>query len=163
MRRLRKLIILVTFISSPTLLLAEDFTAQVVGVIDGDTIEVLREDKGKERIRLYGIDCPEKRQPFSVKAKEATSTLIFGKEVRVETHGRDRHGRTLGTVFVAEKNVNQLLVREGLCWWFQKYAPKDARIAELEQQAKEEKKGLWADPNPVPRWLYRRLDSGAYL
>jgi endonuclease YncB( thermonuclease family) len=100
--------------------------------------------------------------PFSVKAKEATSVLIFGKEIKVETHGRDRHGRILGIVFSGETNVNQHLVREGWCWWFQKYAPKDTAMAHLEQQAKQEKRGLWADPNPVPPWLYRRLKSGAY-
>jgi micrococcal nuclease len=155
-------IVFIVVLGLPIFSLAADFTAQVLAVLDGDTIEVLREDKGKERIRLYGIDCPEKRQPFSVKAKEAASVLMFGKEVKVETHGQDRHGRTLGTVFVAEKNVNQQLVREGWCWWFQKYAPRDTAMAQLEQQAKQGKRGLWADPNPVPPWLYRRLKSGAY-
>jgi endonuclease YncB( thermonuclease family) len=70
MTTLRELVILVAFISWPVLSLAADFTAQVVGVLDGDTIEVLREDKTKERIRLYGIDCPEKQQPFSVRPKK---------------------------------------------------------------------------------------------
>jgi endonuclease YncB( thermonuclease family) len=59
-------------------------------------------------------------------------------------------------------NVNQQLVREGWYWWFRKYAPKDSMPMQLQQEAKEAKKGLWADANPVPPWLYRRLDSGAY-
>jgi micrococcal nuclease len=140
---------------------AADFTGQVIGVLDGDTIDVLH-DKKPERIQLYGIDCPEKRQPFGQKAKQAASALLFGKEVRIETHGGDKHRRTLGSVYQGDVNVNQVLVKEGSCWWFSKYVPKDKVLKELEQEAKDAKKGLWADPNPVPPWLYRRLDSGAY-
>src|SRR5688572_17280023 len=85
--------------------IAADLEGKVISVLDGDTIEVLH-DKKPERIRLYGIDCPEKGQAFGKKAKEATSTLLFGKEVRIESHGRDKHHRTLGTVFESDMNVN---------------------------------------------------------
>jgi endonuclease YncB( thermonuclease family) len=138
-----------------------EFKGQVIGVLDGDTIEVLHEKK-PERIRLYGIDCPEKGQPFGQKAKQATSALLFDKDVRIETHGRDKHRRTLGTVFDGQLNVNQELVKEGWCWWFRKFVPKDQTLKQLEQEAKEAKKGLWTDANPVPPWLYRRLEIGAY-
>jgi micrococcal nuclease len=141
--------------------IAADFTGEVIRVLDGDTIEVLHEKKS-ERIRLYGIDCPEKGQAFGQKAKQATSSLLFGKDVRIETHGRDKHRRTLGTVFDGDLNVNQELVKEGWCWWFRKFVPKDQVLRQFEQEAKEAKKGLWADPNPVPPWLYRRLETGAY-
>jgi endonuclease YncB( thermonuclease family) len=77
--------------------LAADFKAEVIRVLDGDTIEVLHEKK-PERVRLYGIDCPEKGQAFGQKAKQATSSFLFSKEVRIESHGRDKHCRTLGTV-----------------------------------------------------------------
>jgi endonuclease YncB( thermonuclease family) len=141
--------------------MAADFKGEVIKVLDGDTIEVLHEKK-PERIRLYGIDCPEKGQPFGQKAKQATSSLLFGKEVRIESHGRDKHRRTLGTVFEGDLNVNQELVKEGWCWWFRKFVPKDQTLKPFEQAAKEAKKGLWAHPNPVPPWLYRRLEAGAY-
>jgi micrococcal nuclease len=141
--------------------MAADFTGEVIRILDGDTIEVLHEKK-PERIRLYGIDCPEKGQAFGQKAKQATSSLLFGKEVRIESHGRDKHRRTLGTVFDGDLNVNQELVKEGWCWWFRKFVPNDQTLKQLEQEAKEAKKGLWADPNPVPPWLYRRLEMGAY-
>jgi endonuclease YncB( thermonuclease family) len=140
---------------------AATFEGKVIAVLDGDTIEVLRENK-QEHIRLYGIDCPEKWQPFGQQAKQATSTLLFGKDVKIETHGRDKHRWTLGTVFQGEVNVNHLLVKEGWCWWFSKLVPKDAVLRQFEQEAKEAKKGLWADPNPTPPWLYRRLDAGVY-
>jgi endonuclease YncB( thermonuclease family) len=149
------------FLTIEDSVLAGSFSGQVVGVLDGDTIEVLHDQK-PERIRLYGIDCPEKWQAFGQKAKQATSTLVFGKEVSIETHGRDKHRRTLGTVVQNGMNVNQELVKEGWCWWFSKYVPKDTVLKRLEQEAKEAKKGLWADPNPIPPWLYRRLDRGAY-
>jgi endonuclease YncB( thermonuclease family) len=143
------------------LAMAADFTGEVIRVLDGDTIEVLHEKK-PERIRLYGIDCPEKGQPFGQKAKQATSSLLFGKQVRIESHGRDKHRRTLGTVFDGDLNVNQELIKEGWCWWFRKFVPRDQTLKQLEQEAKEAKKGLWTDPNPVPPWLYRRLEMGAY-
>jgi endonuclease YncB( thermonuclease family) len=92
--------------------MAADFTGEVIRVLDGDTIEVLHE-KNPERIRLDGIDCPEKGQAFGQKAKQATSSLLFGKEVRIESHGRDKHRRTLGTVFDGDLNVNQELVKAG--------------------------------------------------
>ena len=82
--------------------------------------------------------------------------------MRVEKHGRDTHRRILGTVFHGDVNMNQILVKEGWCWWFRKYVPKNTVLKQFEQEAKDAKKGLWADPNPVPPWLYRRLDSGAY-
>jgi micrococcal nuclease len=141
--------------------MAADFKAEVIRVLDGDTIEVLHEKK-PERIRLYGIDCPEKGQAFGQKAKQATSSLLFGKDVRIESHGSDKHRRTLGTVFDGDLNVNQELVKEGWCWWFRKFVPKDQALKRLEQEAKEAKKGLWTDPNPVPPWLYRRLEMGVY-
>jgi endonuclease YncB( thermonuclease family) len=141
--------------------MAADFEGKVIGVLDGDTIDVLHEKK-PERIRLYGIDCPEKGQPFGQRAKQAASALLFGMDVRIETHGKDKHRRTLGTVFQGEMNVNQVLVREGWCWWFSKFVPKDGELQQFEQEEKEAKKGLWADPNPTPPRLYRRLDAGAY-
>ena len=140
---------------------AAEFTASVVAVLDGDTIEV-RHEKRTERLRLHGIDCPEKWQAYGARAKQASSALLFGKDVTVHTHGRDKHRRTLGTVFRDGINLNHLLVKEGWCWWFQKYAPKDTLLKQFEEEAKAEKKGLWADPKPVPPWLYRGLQSGAY-
>jgi endonuclease YncB( thermonuclease family) len=65
-------------------------------------------------------------------------------------------------VFDGDLNVNQELVKEGWCWWFRKFVPKDQTLKQFEQEAKETKKGLWTDPNPVPPWLYRRLETGAY-
>jgi micrococcal nuclease len=73
---------------------------------------------------------------------------------------RIKYGRTIADVLLPdETNVNQQLVKEGWCWWYQKHAPNDRA---LEQSLQEAKRGLWSDADPVPPWLYRRLHSGAY-
>ena len=91
-------------------------TGPVVSVLDGDTIEVLHNQR-PERIRLNGIDCPEKGQPFGQKAKQAASQLAYGKEVTLQTHGLDKYGRTLADVLLPDgTNANQELVKNGWCW-----------------------------------------------
>ena len=133
-----------------------DFTGKVVGVTDGDSLRVMH--KGQtERIRLYGIDCPEKGQAFGQRAKKATSDLAFGRQVTVHSIGKDRYERTLATVDLPEGiNLNQELVRNGWCWWYRDYAPKDTELEQLEADAREGRKGIWNDPAPIPLWLYRK-------
>src|SRR5215475_3613720 len=142
---------------------AADFTGQVVGVLDGDTIEVLHK-KHPERIRLNGIDCPEKGQAYGKKAKQAASELVFGKQVTLQTHGLDKYGRTIADVLLPNgTNVNHQLVKDGWCWWYRKYAPGDTILEGLEKDAREAKKGLWADPAPIPPWVYRKARRGQSL
>lgn len=139
----------------PTTALA-DFSGSAVSVLDGDTIEVLH-NQHPERIRLNGIDCPEKGQAFGKRAKQAVSELVFGKDVTLQTYGKDKYGRTIADVLLADgTNVNQVLVKEGWCWSYRKYAAGDAELERLEHEAKEAKKGLWQDTAPVPPWLYRK-------
>ena len=146
----------VIFLLLGTPLEAADYSGRVVGVIDGDTIEVLNGHHA-ERIRLSGIDCPEKGQAFGQRAKQAASELVFGKKVTIQTHGYDKYKRTLGDVFLSDgRNLNQELVRQGFCWWYRKYAPGDTILERLENEAREERKGLWVDPQPVPPWEWRK-------
>src|SRR5215472_16861184 len=112
-----------------------DFSGRVVGVLDGDTIEVLHNHPA-ERIRLNGIDCPEKGQAYGKKAKQAASELVFGKDVTLETFGKGKYGRTIADVLLPDgTNVNHMLVKEGWCWWYRKYAPGNVILAELERGA----------------------------
>ncbi|MEP6958519.1 MAG: thermonuclease family protein [Nitrospirota bacterium] len=146
------------FISSFSAVLASDFTGQVISVLDGDTIEVLH-NQAPERIRLSGIDCPEKGQAFGKRAKKAASELVFGKEVTLQTHGKDRYGRTLADVLLTDgSNVNHTLVKNGWCWWYRKYTAGDAVLEELEKAAREAQKGLWNDPAPLPPWEWRKRE-----
>ena len=136
--------------------LATDYSGLVVSVLDGDTIEVLH-NRHPERIWLSGIDCPEKGQQYGHQAKQATSEMVFGKEVLLQTHGRDRSGRTLADVRLPDgTHVNHTLVKNGWCWWYRKFAPRNIELTRLEQQARETKKGLWEGQTPIPPWQWRK-------
>lgn len=135
---------------------AGEFAGHVVGVIDGDTIDVLR-NGDVDRIRLNGIDCPEKGQAYGQQAKHATSDLVFGKDVLLHTVGKDKYKRTIGEVLLPDgTNVNQELVKEGWCWWYRKYAPRNSVLERLELEAREKRIGLWAEPQPIPPWEWRK-------
>ena len=148
----------VLFCATPCI--GAEFSERVIGTLDGDTIEVLHNQRA-ERIRLQGIDCPEKRQAYGNKAKHAASALVFGKEVTLQTHGKDKYKRTLADVLLPDgTNVNHALVKDGWCWWYRKYAPEDTDLERLEQEAREARKGLWADPHPIPLWEWRKGKQG---
>jgi endonuclease YncB( thermonuclease family) len=150
----RYLTILALLICIPFLLA---FTGEVVRVMDGDTIEVLHHNKA-ERIRLHGIDCPEKGQAYGTRAKQATSSLVFGKDVAVRVHGKDKYGRTIAAIILPDgTNVNKVLVRNGWCWWYRKYAAGDIDLARAESEARKGKRGLWQDASPVPPWEFRKV------
>ena len=133
---------------------AEEFTGRVVGVTDGDTIKVLRANH-PETVRLLGVDAPEKRQAYGDRAKRFTADLVFDRTVTVRTTGRDRNGRLLGEVVLPDgRSLNQELVRAGYAWWFRKYS-RDVRLARLEEEARQSRRGLWADAAPQAPWDYR--------
>ena len=112
-------------------LAAADFTGPVVSVLDGNTIEVLH-NTHPERVRLSGIDCPEKDQAFGNRGKQAASALVSGKDVSLQTDGQDKYGRTLGDVFLRDgTHVNHTLLKDGWCWWYRKYAPGDTALEGL--------------------------------
>jgi len=140
---------------------AETITCRVVGVADGDTITVLDARKVQHKIRLAGIDAPEKKQPFGNRSKESLSQLAFGKTVDVETIKRDRYGRQIGKVLVNGQDVNLLQVERGMAWFYRQYqreqSPNDRRLYEAaEDAAKAKKRGLWQDSAPVAPWEFRR-------
>ncbi len=128
---------------------------KVDGILDGDIIEVLH-NKRPQRTRLNGIDCPEKDQAYGKRAKQSASALVFGKDVTLQTYGKDKYGRTLADVLLSDgTNVNHQLVKDGWCWWYRKYPPENRDLERLEAEAREARKGFWADPKPVPPWEWR--------
>ena len=135
------------------------FSGKVIGIADGDTITVLRD---KVRIRFYGIDCPEGGQAFGNKAKQFTSDMVFGKVVEVEPVDIDTYGRTVALVTVFQRLVNEELVSAGFAWIYTRYCdrPICERWKVLEQEAREAKRGLWADPHATPPWEFRREKRG---
>jgi hypothetical protein len=94
------------------------------------------------------------------RAKQAASKLVLGGEVTLQTYGKDKYGRTIADVLLLDgTSVNHTLVEDGWCWWYRKYAPRNTELARLEKHARETKKGLWADPQPVPPWEWRKRIS----
>jgi micrococcal nuclease len=132
-----------------------DIEGRVVGVHDGDTITVLTPAKVPVKVSLQGIDAPESKQPFGAKAKEALSGLVFGKDVIVMNKGTDRYKRTLGRVYCGQQDVNELMVGRGFAWRYVQYS-NDRKLIEAERYAREHRRGLWADEEPVPPWEWRR-------
>ncbi len=137
---------------------AETITGWVVGVADGDTITVLDANKVQHKIRLSGIDAPEKKQAFGNRSKESLSDLAFDKTVNVETEKRDRYGRQIGKVLVNGRDVNLAQVERGMAWFYRQYqreqSPNDRRLYEAaEDAAKADKRGLWRDADPVSPWV----------
>ena len=140
---------------------AETITGLVVGVADGDTITVLDADKVQHKIRLAGIDAPEKKQAFGNRSKESLSALAFDKTVAVETTKRDKYGRQIGKVLVDGRDVYLVQVERGMAWFYRQYqrehSPNDQRLYEAaEDAARAGKRGLWRDADPVPPWEFRR-------
>ena len=144
---------------------AETLTGRVVAVQDGDTITVLDAANVQHKIRLSGIDCPEKSQPFGQAAKQSMSDQVFDRDVRVESDKRDRYGRVVGQVWVGEVDANLEQVKRGLAWHYKKYQneqPLDDRLAyaRAEDAARGAAGGLWADPAPVAPWDWRHNKPG---
>jgi endonuclease YncB( thermonuclease family) len=128
---------------------------KVVHVVDGDTIDVLNADKVTIRIRMAGIDAPEKAQAFGRQSTEHLSTLVAGKHVSVEWYKLDRDKRQVGKVLVTGKDANFAQVQAGFAWHSKEYqneqSPADrAAYAKAETDARARKMGLWIDPNPIP-------------
>ncbi len=134
---------------------AEDIKAKIVSVQDGDSLTILRDQK-KEKVILYGIDCPEMAQEYGPQAKSFTEQICKNKMVTLTLHGKDRMGRTIADVILDDGcNLNQELVEKGLAWWSDKYAPKDEELKRLQNTAKIAKIGIWTSAKPVPPWIFR--------
>jgi len=158
-RALLVLALLVLAIAAPAA--AEFFEGRVVAVFDGDTIAVLVGHE-QRRVRLSGIDTPERGQPWAENAQQALARRVFGKQVRVNDVGTDRYGRTVGEVYADNVCVGCELVREGNAWVYRKYSD-DPVLYELEAQARAARRGLWSLPEAerVPPWEWRHASHEA--
>ena len=154
-----------------TNLLAETLSGHVIAISDGDTITVLDRSNQQYKIRLSGIDAPEKKQAFGQRSKEHLSRLVYGKPVEVEWTKRDKYKRIVGKVLVAEPDcrwedcpksldagLNQVTV--GLAWWYRKYSREQSlgdqgRYEIAEAEARADRAGLWTDEEPMAPWEWR--------
>jgi endonuclease YncB( thermonuclease family) len=132
-------------------------TCKVVGVHDGDTLTCLTAQNKQIKVRLAEIDTPETAQPYGNKAKTTLSSLVFGKQVSLDTQATDRYGRTVAKVSVGEQAVNREMVRLGAAWVYRQYS-KDKSLLLVEAEAKAARRGLWSMPQAdiVPPWEWRK-------
>jgi endonuclease YncB( thermonuclease family) len=139
---------------------AELITGRVVHVTDGDTVTVLDAGKVQHKIRLAGIDAPEKSQAYGERSRESLAELVANRTVIVETDKQDRYGRRIGKVLVDGKDVNVEQIRRGYAWFYRHY---ERELSDTDRQsydrsegeAKDHRRGLWSDRQPVPPWDFR--------
>lgn len=137
-----------------SILLCQTVTGTAVSITDGDTI-IVRADGKSLKVRLDGIDAPERRQAFGTAARDRLGDLVFGRTVTLKTKGTDRYGRTIAVVFVDRMDINYKLVAEGLAWHYAAYS-RDKALADAEKAARAGKRGLWGDKSPVAPWEFRK-------
>lgn len=161
MLRIHPITLAVVLLASLTAHAEEDavtLSGRVVGVSDGDTITVLV-DKEEVKIRLDGIDAPETGQAFGTQSKKALSDVVFGKDVAVLVTETDRYGRSIGRVYVKvrgkTRDVNVAMVSAGMAWHYTDYSD-DAELAEAEEAARKNRRGLWHDKDPTSPWEWRK-------
>lgn len=156
MLRLALLVVLVWGMSVASATAQGRFRGAVQRVTDGDTYRVLREDGRLVDVRLWGVDAPERGQPYGRAAAEAARRLVGGKTIRVSVEATDEYGRLLSRVEVEGRDVARELVRQGLAWRVEGQARGNRSLARLQQEARSAGQGLWAQPDPTPPWEWRR-------
>lgn len=134
------------------------FTGKVVSVHDGDTLTVLDAANVQHKVRLHGIDAPERKQAFGTVARERLAGLTAGKSVTVLLHDRDKYGRLVAGIVVEGQDVNRQMVAEGLAWHYVRYS-RDPGLAAAEREARAAGRGLWRDREPVPPWEWRASEK----
>ena len=139
---------------APHLVMAETLKGQVVAIADGDTLTLLV-GSVQHKVRLTEIDTPERAQPWGQKAKQALADKVFQRTIIVQISGYDRYGRTLGRVYLDNRDINRELVEEGHAWAYRRYLT-DQDFLTAEALARDRQLGLWGTPDPVPPWDWRR-------
>lgn len=156
-RSVLTLLFLIIFTFCTSSLAANSSLATVTKVLDGDSMW-LRTVYGKQEVRLYGVDCPERGQPYSNVARKRVKKWVRGKTVSYEPLYKGKYGRTIGRVEVDGEELSEKLIRSGYAWVHPAYCHKSIcrRWRKLERRAREKRLGLWRDKSPVPPWIYKR-------
>jgi len=133
----------------------QEITAQVVKVIDGDSIKVRGADGKEIEVQIEGTDAPELKQEYGKESMEALKKLLVDSDVRVTWTKKDNFERPLAQVYRGDKHINSEMIKSGNAWHFKRYNQSQA-LADLETEAKKEKRGLWKSENPIAPWDYRK-------
>ena len=140
--------------------IAATIIGTVVGISDGDTIKVLDSNKKLHKIRLMGIDAPEKKQNFGAASKQALSNYIYQKEVTVVYKKKDRYQHILGKVILDKQDVCLQMISDGMAWHYKDYEKEQSKTdrdlySQAELKAREEKRGLWRVNDAINPKEYR--------
>ena len=138
----------------------QTYSVRVVEVTDGDTFGVRRSGGQVFTVRLYGVDAPESAQPFGTKATRQARRYVGGKNVRATVEDIGRYGRAVTSIDVQGGDLAAMLIRDGLAWWYEQYAPNATEYGRLQRQARSAGRGLWSRANPTPPWDWRSRSSG---
>ena len=130
--------------------------AKVVGVKDGDTIVVLLKNNETQTLRLAEIDCPEKSQSFGMKAKQFTSSQVYGKYITFSTITKDKYGRSIAKVYYDNKYLSEEIIKAGFAWFYKRYS-NNKRLELLEHEAKRNKLGIWSDNTTIEPYKFRLI------
>lgn len=136
---------------------ASEAICKVVKVSDGDTVTCLDAENRQTKIRLYGIDAPEKKQDFGQKSRQTLASMVAGKIVEVEEAGRDRYGRTIGLIKSDGQNVNEEMIKRGYAWVYSQYCKKAfcEDWKQAEENARNNRLGIWQE-RAIPPWEWRK-------
>ena len=152
---MKRFFLILLFSLLPVLCSAQRFSVKVVGISDGDTFTCVNDDNLQLKIRINGIDAPEKKQAFGNKSKELLSSLIFGKRINIDVQSKDSYGRYIAYVYSPEgKDVALLMLHEGMAWHFTKY-DNNKVYSDAEYVARKAKRGLWSESSPIAPWDFR--------
>jgi len=152
---MKRIILILLLFLLPALCLAQRFSVKVVGISDGDTFTCINSDNLQLKVRIYGIDAPEKKQAFGNKSKEYLSSLIFGKVITINVQSLDSWGRYIAYVYTLDgDDVSLLMLKAGMAWHFVKY-DNTLAYSNAELDARKFKRGLWYDKAPLAPWDFR--------
>ncbi len=131
---------------------------KVIKIVDGDTYDILLDNNTTKRIRMDGIDAPERGMPFYKVAKDYLGQICFGKSVRILQTNTDRYGRAIAKSYLGDSELGLLMVEAGYAWHYKKYSS-DEQLASAEMEARNKRIGLWSDENPIAPWNWRKFSK----
>jgi micrococcal nuclease len=146
--------ILFVLLLQPT---TKEYYGKVIKVTDGDTFELLLDDKTTIKVRLQGIDAPEKKQTDYSNSKSFLSNLIFGKRIKIIEKSKDKYRRSLAEIYVKNEWINLTMITKGYAWHYKKYSV-NKQLAAAELAARKKKIGLWKNHNPIAPWVFRETN-----
>lgn len=141
---------------------AEILQGRVIGISDGDSVTVLDASSMQVKIRLMGMDAPERKQAFSKQSRQSLAALLFDRQVTVESSKKDKYGRTVGKILMDGLDVNLEQIKAGMAWHYKQYQheqPDGDRLlyVQAEEEARAARRGLWMEADPVPPWEWRKV------